>query len=81
MPKEGNILRVLEYLANMVDYEDCVRDALEYIVSLAKDNENFALDTSSKRLVKAAMRNNLQVQEIQIAGCNIFNNLVISGMC
>ncbi|KAK3087169.1 hypothetical protein FSP39_002522 [Pinctada imbricata] len=79
LPKEGNILKVLEYLANMVDYEDSVKEAMEYLVSLSKEEEEvFTLDASSKRLVKAAMRNNLQSLEIQIAGCNIFNSLIIS---
>ena len=79
VPKEGNVLKVMEYIATMVDFEDCVAEALEYLVELSKQDENFQLDINGKRMIKAAMRNNLPIKEIQIAGCNLFNTLVISG--
>ncbi|XP_048777734.2 serine/threonine kinase-like domain-containing protein STKLD1 isoform X2 [Ostrea edulis] len=78
VPKDGNVLKVMEYIATMVDFEDCVAEALEYLVDLSKQDENFQLDINGKRMIKAAMRNNLPVKEIQTAGCNLLNTLVIS---
>lgn len=79
VPKEGNVLKVMEYIATMVDFEECVAEALEYLVELSKQDDNFNLDINGKRMIKAAMRNNLPIKEIQIAGCNLFNCLIISG--
>lgn len=79
VPKEGNVLKVMEYIATMVDFEECVAEALEYLVELSKQDDNFSLDINGKRMIKAAMRNNLPIKEIQIAGCNLFNCLIISG--
>nr|XP_034302710.1 serine/threonine kinase-like domain-containing protein STKLD1 isoform X2 [Crassostrea gigas] len=78
VPKEGNVLKVMEYIATMVDFEECVAEALEYLVELSKQDDNFNLDINGKRMIKAAMRNNLPIKEIQIAGCNLFNCLIIS---
>lgn len=79
LPKGQGIRPVVQYLANMVDYEDNVRTALEYLVELAKEVEVFEIDASGKRMIKAAMRNNLLDKDIQIAGFNILNSLIITG--
>ncbi|XP_076091936.1 uncharacterized protein LOC143063599 isoform X2 [Mytilus galloprovincialis] len=78
LPKGQGIRPVVQYLANMVDYEDNVRSALEYLVELAKEVEVFEIDASGKRMIKAAMRNNLLDKDIQIAGFNILNSLIIT---
>lgn len=79
VPKDQGVRKVVQYLANMVDYEDCVRSALEYLVELAREMEVFEIDASGKRMIKAAMRNNLLDKDIQIAGFNILNSLIITG--
>lgn len=79
LPRDQGVRTVVQYLANMVDYEDCVRSALEYLVELAKEVDVFEIDFSGKRMIKAAMRNNLLDKDIQIAGFNILNSLIVTG--
>ena len=78
LPRDQGVRSVVQYLANMVDYEDCVRSALEYLVELAKEVDVFEIDFSGKRMIKAAMRNNLLDKDIQIAGFNILNSLIVT---
>lgn len=44
VPRDQGVMKVLEYLANMVDYENCVRDALSYLLEVAKSEEGLLLD-------------------------------------
>ncbi|XP_071097519.1 serine/threonine kinase-like domain-containing protein STKLD1 [Haliotis cracherodii] len=71
------ILVVLEHIANMIDNEDCVKDGMEHLVELTKQ-EGVLLEENSKRLIAAAMKNNINNKTIQIAGCNVFNNVIVS---
>lgn len=34
--KEGNVLKVMEYIVIMVDFEECVVEVLEYLVEFFK---------------------------------------------
>ncbi|KAJ8300816.1 hypothetical protein KUTeg_022335 [Tegillarca granosa] len=78
VPRDQGILPVIEYLAKMVDFEDCARQALEYLVELAKQEDTSEIDARAKRLIKFAMRNNLEDKDIQIFGCSVFSNLIIT---
>ncbi|XP_067662721.1 serine/threonine kinase-like domain-containing protein STKLD1 [Haliotis asinina] len=71
------ILVVLEHIAKMIDNEDCVKDGMEHLVELTKQ-DGVLLEDNSKRLVAAAMKNNINNKTIQIAGCNVFNNVIVS---
>jgi len=44
VPRDQGIVKVLEYLASMVDYETCVKDALSYLLEVAKSEEGLQLD-------------------------------------
>ncbi|XP_060595198.1 serine/threonine kinase-like domain-containing protein STKLD1 isoform X3 [Ruditapes philippinarum] len=77
VPKGQGVLKVLEYLANMVDYDECVKEALEYLLELSKSEGGLNLDPRGKKLVAMAMKNNMTDAEIQISGCNVLNSLVM----
>ena len=79
MPKQSGALGVLKYLANNIDFEDLVIEALHAILEMAKDNDTFSIDTNGKRLICMAMRNSVQNETIQIKGCEILNKLLITG--
>lgn len=44
MPRGHGVLKVLEYLASMVDYESCVQEALSYLLELSKSEGGLNLD-------------------------------------
>ena len=79
VPKDQGVLRVLAYLANYIDFESCVSQALEYLLELSKTEEGLHLDPKGKKLVAMAMKNNMPDQSIQVTGCNVLNSLVIAG--
>ncbi|XP_052222133.1 serine/threonine kinase-like domain-containing protein STKLD1 isoform X1 [Dreissena polymorpha] len=77
VPRGQGIFKVLEYIASLVDYEGCVRGALEYLLELAKSEDGLSLDPRGKKLIAMAMKNNMVDRDIQIHGCNVLNSLVI----
>ncbi|XP_053380430.1 serine/threonine kinase-like domain-containing protein STKLD1 isoform X2 [Mercenaria mercenaria] len=77
VPRGHGVLKVLEYLANMVDYDSCVQEALAYLLELSKSEGGLNLDPRGKKLVGMAMKNNMTDSEIQIHGCNVLNSLVM----
>ncbi|XP_033732002.1 serine/threonine kinase-like domain-containing protein STKLD1 isoform X2 [Pecten maximus] len=79
VPKDGGLIRILEHLANCIDYEEQVLESLSLILEMCKESETFQIDASGKRLISVAMRNHLQNENIQITGCSIFNRLLVTG--
>ncbi|KAL4218629.1 JUN phosphorylation [Mactra antiquata] len=77
-PRNQGVMKVLEYLANMVDYESCVREALSYLMELSRSDDGLNLDPRGKKLVAMAMKNNMTDSQVQISGCNVLNSLVMS---
>ncbi|KAL3870943.1 hypothetical protein ACJMK2_038971 [Sinanodonta woodiana] len=78
MPRDQGVLKVVEYLASMVDFESCVQEALDYLVELSKQEEGLHIYPKGKKLIAMAMKNNLTCKEIQVAGCTVLNNLIYS---
>ncbi|KAL3870906.1 hypothetical protein ACJMK2_038937 [Sinanodonta woodiana] len=78
MPRDQGVLKVVEYLASMVDFESCVQEALDYLVELSKQEEGLHIYPKGKKLIAMAMKNNLTSKEIQVAGCTVLNNLIYS---
>lgn len=79
VPRDQGVLRVLEYLANNIDFETCVSEALDYLLELSKTEQGLYLDPRGKKLVAMAMKNNMTDKNVQITGCNVLNSLVIAG--
>lgn len=77
IPKDQGVLTVLEYMANMVDFESAVQQCLEYFLELAKEEGGIDLNASGKRLVAVAMKNNSMDTNIQVLGCKLYNHLVV----
>ena len=80
VPRDQGVLRVLEYVANYIDFESCVSQALDYLLELSKTEEGLHLDPKGKKLIAMAMKNNMTDKNIQITGCNVLNSLVIAGL-
>lgn len=80
VPRDQGVLKVLEYLANHIDFESCVSQALEYLLELSKTEEGLYLDPKGKKLVAMAMKNNMTDVNVQVAGCYVLNSLVIAGL-
>ena len=78
VPKERGIVAVVDYLLDNLVNEACVKQAMPMLVALTKE-EGATMDTNSKRVVAKAMKDYMVEWDIQMWGCQIFNNLVITG--
>ena len=69
---------MFEYLQINLKNENCVDQALKELVNLTKEDSS-EVDGAEKRCIIRAMNEYVQNVDIQIAACNILNNLVITG--
>ena len=60
------------------DNHKCVNEALEVLSELTKQEEN-SIDASGKRLIVSCMREHIDEADIQAHGCQILNNLIVTG--
>ena len=68
----------MEYLRDNIANESCVKQALEYLAILMKE-EGASLDKTSKLVIVKAMRDYISEVDIEVSGCSILNNLIITG--
>jgi hypothetical protein len=61
VPKGQGVLKVLEYLANMVDYDECVKEALEYLLELSKSEGGLNLDPRYDTLFPDKLLDSIEV--------------------
>ena len=78
LPRDRGILPVMEYLRDNIANESCVKQALEYLAILMKE-EGASLDKTSKLVIVKAMRDYISEVDIEVSGCSILNNLIITG--
>ncbi|XP_013388890.1 serine/threonine kinase-like domain-containing protein STKLD1 isoform X2 [Lingula anatina] len=77
VPKDQGVPPVLSFIRENINNDGSVRDALEYLAALTKQ-EGITVTDDGKRLIAKAMNANLKDLHIQIAACNVLNNLIIS---
>ncbi|XP_064649533.1 serine/threonine kinase-like domain-containing protein STKLD1 isoform X3 [Lineus longissimus] len=77
VPKEQGVTPVLAYIRSECESENALKDAMAYLAELTKE-EDTVVDDAGKKLVAQTMRENIACVEIQVAGCNILNNLIVS---
>lgn len=78
MPRNRGVDPVIDYLGSNLGNEECVRNALEHLAELTKDDAP-EVDSMSKKIILRAMNDYISETDIQIAGCNILNNLMVTG--
>ena len=78
MPRNRGVDPVVDYLGANLGNENCVREALEYLSQLTKEDGS-NLDNTSKSIILRAMNDYVAERDIQVAGCNTLNNLVMGG--
>ena len=78
VPRGEGLAAVIEYLKVELETEPNVREALECLAEMTKEDGS-VIDKNGKILIAKAMRDWIDVVEIQISGCNILNNLIVSG--
>ena len=78
LPRGQGITPVVDYLLENINNESCIKSSLEYLAELTKV-EGARVDDRVKLLVATVMRENVSLVEVQIAGCHIFNNLLVNG--
>ena len=78
MPTDRGVRGVAEYLLDNLVNEACVKQAMPMLEALTKE-EGATMDTNSKRVVAKAMKDYMVEWDVQMWGCQIFNNLVITG--
>ena len=79
MPTDRGVRGVAEYLLDNLVNEACVKQAMCELASMTRSLEGEGLDTNSKRVVAKAMKDYIIEWDIQMWGCQIFENLVIRG--
>ena len=80
VPSERGITAVVDYLLDNLANEACVKQAMSALVTLTRE-EGATMDTNSKRVLAKSMKDYMVEWDIQMWGCQIFNNLVIAGVC
>ena len=78
VPKNRGPVPVIDYLLDNLINESCVKQAMEYLAEITKE-ENATLDKSAKRVVAKAMKDYIQEWDVQVWGMNIYNNVVPTG--
>lgn len=78
VPKNRGITAVVDYLLDNLVNEGCVKQAMQELVELTKEEE-VSIDVNAKRIIAKAMKDYIVEWDIQMWGCQIFNNLVITG--
>jgi hypothetical protein len=53
-------------------------EALKYLVELTKDQEQ-GLNTEGKKIIVDIMKRHIAVEDVQVLGCNLFSNLIVTG--
>lgn len=80
---------IIQYIADTIDHEECVKDGLEALRQLMdasttqQDPEGtprapVLLDQASKNLITLAMWDNISNKDLQLAGCAVLTALVIT---
>lgn len=71
--------KVLEYIANTIDHEECVADGLAALSDIIREDElvHKCIDTKARNLISLAMWDNIFNKDVQISGCYILSNLVV----
>lgn len=75
VPRDRGIMPVVEYILDNLINESCVKQGMQYLAELTKE-ENSTLSDSGKRIVAKAMKDYVQEADIQVWGCTILNNIV-----
>lgn len=79
MPTDRGVRGVSEYLLDNLVNEGCVKQAMSQLATMTRNVEGESLDDNSKRVVAKAMKDYIIEWDIQMWGCQIFENLVIQG--
>ncbi|CAG5119787.1 unnamed protein product, partial [Candidula unifasciata] len=71
---------VLKYIADTMDNEECLADGLSALADILRDNDSAheLIDQKARSLIVLALWNNIFNKDIQIAGCYILSNLIVS---
>ncbi|CAH1787300.1 unnamed protein product [Owenia fusiformis] len=77
VPKGNGTDAVIKYLQENGPNEVSVQSALEYLVEITKE-EGTVISKDGKKTITKAMRDHIKCVEVQIAGCNIINNLIVT---
>jgi hypothetical protein len=80
VPTDQGVVPVLAYIRAECESENAMKDAMAYFAGLTKE-EGTVVDEEGKNLIAQTMRDNIACVEIQVAGCNILNNLIVTGRC
>ena len=92
MEGKDNPEHIIQYIADTIDHEECVKDGLEALrhlldnVPATTEGEStprppITLDQPSKNLITLAMWDNIANKDLVLAGCAVLTALVINGKC
>ena len=77
LPRDKGIPAVVEYLVDNLGNETCVKNSFEYLAELTKEN-GASMEPTGKRVIAKAMKDYMSEEDVQVWGCQILNNLVVT---
>ncbi|BFZ20201.1 hypothetical protein BsWGS_23240 [Bradybaena similaris] len=75
-----DLFKVLKYIEDAMDNEECLADGLSALADILRDNDmaHELIDQKARGLINLAMWNYMFNKDIQISGCYILSNLIVS---
>ena len=77
LPRNKGIPAVVEYLVDNLGNETCVKNSFEYLVELTKET-GVTMEATGKKIIAKAMKDYMSEEDVQVMGCQILNNLVVT---
>jgi probable inactive protein kinase-like protein SgK071 len=79
VPKDKGIKGVLDFMKDEATPGESQVEALKYLVELTKDQEQ-GLNTEGKKIIVDIMKRHIAVEDVQVLGCNLFSNLIVTAV-
>ncbi|XP_062514884.1 serine/threonine kinase-like domain-containing protein STKLD1 [Corticium candelabrum] len=79
IPKDKGIKGILDFMSDESTPGESQVQALKYLVEITKEQDQ-SLDADGKKVVVDAMSRHIAVEDVQVLGCTMFSNLLVTAV-